>query len=240
MAPGMEPMPPNTAAVKALMPGMEPGGGHQGGVGGAQKHARDGRKAGADGEGDGDGGVHVDPHQARRAPYPRKRRAWPCPILVREVNRVSTAMITIQARMDTMVTPEITSLPSKSCRDQLPTTEENTFGLEPQIRRGRVLQKIGNADGRDQDGEGGSLTKRLIGEPFDGDAQDRADDHRKEHRTQGRKPQVAGGAEGDVGAHHDDVAVREIQHFGNAVDHRVAQGDDGVHAAQADAADQMG
>ena len=24
MAPGMEPMPPNTAAVKALMPGMEP------------------------------------------------------------------------------------------------------------------------------------------------------------------------------------------------------------------------
>ena len=50
----MEPMPPNTAAVKALMPGMEPVVGIEGRIGGAEQHARDGGKAGADGEGHGD------------------------------------------------------------------------------------------------------------------------------------------------------------------------------------------
>ena len=66
-APGMEPMPPNTAAVKALMPGMEPVVGTKRGIGRAQQHAGDGRQAGADGEGQGDGGVDVDAHELGRA-----------------------------------------------------------------------------------------------------------------------------------------------------------------------------
>ena len=45
---------------------------------------------------------------------------------------------------------------------------------------------------------------------------------------------------GNVAAHHDDVAVGEVQHLGNAVDHRVAEGDDGVDAAKADTADKIG
>ena len=44
-----------------------------------------------------------------------------------------------------------------------------------------------------------------------------------------------GHVKGHIGANHDDVAVGEVQHLGNAVDHGVAQGDDGVDAAQADA-----
>ena len=63
MAPGMEPMPPKTAAVKALMPGREPVVGMQGGIGGAQQHAGDGRQGRADGKGHGDGAVHVDAHE---------------------------------------------------------------------------------------------------------------------------------------------------------------------------------
>ena len=54
-----------------------------------------------------------------------------------------------------------------------------------------------------------------------------------------RQLQVLGNAEGNVSADHDDVAVGEVQHFGDAVDHRVAERDDGVHAAEADAADEV-
>ena len=72
-APGIEPMPPNTAAVNALMPGMRAGGRHQGRVGGAEQHARDSRKARADGKGDGNGRVDVDAHQLGRALVLRHR-----------------------------------------------------------------------------------------------------------------------------------------------------------------------
>ena len=47
------------------------------------------------------------------------------------------------------------------------------------------------------------------------------------------------GAERDVGTDHDDIAVGEVQHFRNAIDHGVAQRDQRVDAAQVDAADQM-
>ena len=38
---------------------------------------------------------------------------------------------------------------------------------------------------------------------------------------------------------HEHVAVGKVQHFGDAVDHRVAERDDGVHAAEAQTADQI-
>ena len=47
-------------------------------------------------------------------------------------------------------------------------------------------------------------------------------------------------AERYVAADHDDVAVGKVQHLGNAVNHRIAEGDDGVHTAEADAADEIG
>ena len=56
---------------------------------------------------------------------------------------------------------------------------------------------------------------------------------------QRRHPQRQHGGDNGVGAHHDDIAVGEVQHLGNAVDHRVAQGDDGIHAAKADAVDEV-
>ena len=52
--------------------------------------------------------------------------------------------------------------------------------------------------------------------------------------------QIIVGAEGNVAADHDDVAVGEVQHLGDAVNHCVAQCDDRVHAAQTDAVDQIG
>ena len=46
-------------------------------------------------------------------------------------------------------------------------------------------------------------------------------------------------AEADIRADHDDVAVGEVEHLGNAVHHRVTQRDNGVDGAKADAVDQI-
>ena len=88
----------------------------------------------------------------------------------------------------------------------------------------------------------------LVGQPLDDHAQHRADHHGQQHGHQSHS--ASGQAEGSspsrlrlqtwhvkghIGAHHDDVAVGEVQHLGNAVYHGVAQGDDGVDASQADA-----
>ena len=69
-APESEPMPLNTAAVNALMPGREPVGSASGSGTGAQQHARDSGKTRADGKGDGNGRVDVDAHQLGRALCP--------------------------------------------------------------------------------------------------------------------------------------------------------------------------
>ena len=45
---------------------------------------------------------------------------------------------------------------------------------------------------------------------------------------------------GYIGTHHDDVAMGEVEHFGNSVHHSIPQGNDGVDAPHADAVDQVG
>ena len=63
--PGIEPIPPNTAAVNALMPGMDPVVGTSVGIGRTEQHPAS-RQSGADGKGHGDRQVHIDAHQLRR------------------------------------------------------------------------------------------------------------------------------------------------------------------------------
>ena len=103
---------------------------------------------------------------------------------------------------------------------------------------GGVLQEIADANGRDQHRQAGGSPQRLIGQSLDEHAQHGTYRHSRQDGDHHRQPQVIGDAEGNVSAHHDDVAVGEVQHFGNAINHGVAQGDDGIDAAQADPVDQ--
>ncbi len=48
----------------------------------------------------------------------------------------------------------------------------------------------------------------------------------------GQAQQEGGPGQAEVGAHHEDVAVGEVDHGEDAVDHGVAQGDEGVDAPQ--------
>ena len=85
----------------------------------------------------------------------------------------------------------------------------------------------------------GGLTQGLVGQTLDDHAQHGAYRHGQQYPHDGGQAEGAGGEETDICAHHDDVAVGKVEHFGDAVDHGIAQGDDGVDAAQADAVDQI-
>ena len=114
------------------------------------------------------------------------------------------------------------------------------LGSSAPDQQGGVLQQVADADGGDEDRQGGGGAQGLVSQTLNDDAQDRTDSHGQQNGNHRRQTQIGSGAEGDVAAHHDDVAVGEVQHLGDAVDHGVAQGDDGVDAAQADAADEVG
>ena len=61
------------------------------------------------------------------------------------------------------------------------TTEVKLLGLEDQASWRHLLQKVADADGRDQDGQRRCLTQRAVGDALDRNAQHRADDHRKDN-----------------------------------------------------------
>ncbi len=109
----------------------------------------------------------------------------------------------------------------------------------PQQQR-RILEEVAHPDGGDQYGQRGRGAQRLVRQPLHHDAQYRAAHDRQQHGGQRVPAEVGGGAKAQIPAHHNDVTVGKIQHFGDTVDHGVAQRDDGINAAQADAADQIG
>ena len=69
---------------------------------------------------------------------------------------------------------------------------------------------------------------------------DDGDDRGDGARVQEADVREEGGREvAGEGADHEDVAVGEVDHAQDAVDHRVAEGDEGVDAAQRGAADEQ-
>ena len=103
-----------------------------------------------------------------------------------------------------------------------------------------VLQKEGDANGGDQQRDPGGVPQRGVGDLFDHDAQQRTGKDGGAHSGDRAQAQLVHDEPGHICAHHDNVAVGEVQHLGNAVDHRIAQGDQRVNAAQTDTVDQVG
>ena len=128
------------------------------------------------------------------------------------------------------------------------------YGVSAEQDLSRVLQKVAHADGGDQHRQASSLAQWPVGQSLDDHAQHCAYRHGNQHRHQRRSssgkgrggiPQQAASGKGRnikgyIGTHHDDVAMGEVEHFGNSVHHSIPQGNDGVDAPHADAVDQVG
>ena len=139
-APGIEPMPPNTAAVNALMPGIEPVVGIR--VGYAEQSSTP--------------AIAARPEPMAKvsemvvltlmpiscaAPLSSDTARIAVPALLLLVNRVSATIITTQITTVTMVTGAMVSWPSNSEIGLPPTTEVKLFVLEPQISSAAFCRK---------------------------------------------------------------------------------------------------
>ena len=105
--------------------------------------------------------------------------------------------------------------------------------------QGQVLQKIAHTDGGDQYGQTGRLPQGSVGQTLDHHAHHRAGEHGNHKGNQRRHIPVLERAERNIGAHHNDVAVRKVQHLGYAVNHGVSKGNDGIDTAKTDAVHQI-
>ena len=111
-----------------------------------------------------------------------------------------------------------------------------------------VLQDEGNTEGADEGGNAGGIAQRPIGKPLYRHADDACPDHR---HNQHNENDECGGNDGSfvgvkqnkhavaqIGTNHVNVAVGKVEQLENAIDHGIAEGDEGVDAAQGQAVDQ--
>ena len=113
-----------------------------------------------------------------------------------------------------------------------------------------VLEEERDPERGDQRRDAWSVTQPPVREALDHHAEQAAAEHRADqhqHEQQrdvdrecGRAAEDGDQSEADERADHEDVAVREVQQLEDPVDHRVAEGDQGVDAALGDAHDQLG
>ena len=95
-----------------------------------------------------------------------------------------------------------------------------------------VLQQVGHADRRDHDGHTRSGTKRLIGDALNAYTECGGGDQC--HRNGDVPWQRRHGENHEVAGHHEDISMGEVDQAQDAVDHRVADGDQCVGTAERD------
>ena len=86
---------------------------------------------------------------------------------------------------------------------------------------------------------GAYVSERLICHLFDNNAQDRAGYHCDNDADNRAKACVLHAEEHHICTYHDNVAVSEVQHFCDTVNHCVAKSNDRINASQAETVDQV-
>ena len=100
-----------------------------------------------------------------------------------------------------------------------------------------ILQQIGHADGRDEQGDTGGFAQRLVGHFFDQHAQQGTADNGQQHGDVGVDNDH--GCPEYVRTYHNNVAVGKIQKRNNAVNHAVADGYQRIHGTGLQAVDNL-
>ncbi len=126
-------------------------------------------------------------------------------------------------------------------------------GIAPRIgaeeAQEELLQGDAGADGRDEWHEARRPPQGSIGDAFqqegDGDGEDGGDGDGEEEREDGVLLQPAptlgedDGEIADITAGHEDLAMGEVDHEEDAVDQRIAEGDEGVDATGGEAEEEI-
>ena len=102
-----------------------------------------------------------------------------------------------------------------------------------------ILQKVADADGRNQHGKGGCRTERLVGDFFNRHTEHRAYENPEKNRQPHGHPQRRADDKGHVPANHDDIAMCEVQHFRDTIYHGVTECNQGIDTAETHAVNQV-
>ena len=210
---------------------------HKGGVGRAEQHARDRRESRADSEGKGNGAVDVDAHELGRR-------------LILGHGAHSLAHLGLageegQRRHDDKAHHD---RQKRDVGDRKLAVEEPERALDHRAVRlgvrapdeqGGVLEEVAHADSGDKHRERRSRAQRLIRQTLDDNAEHRTHDHCDEYRRPCGQSPRADRHQRHIAADHYNVAMGEVQHLGDAVNHGIAQRDYRVHAAETDTADEI-
>ena len=140
MAPGTEPMPPNTAATKALMPGMAPVVGCKMGYDEHSSAPATAARALPMAKVSEMVALTLMPISCA-APLSSETASIARPRRVRLMNSVSAAMITTETPMVTRASPVITSRPPANCSGSMLTIDEKDMGVEPQMSSAMFCKK---------------------------------------------------------------------------------------------------
>ena len=174
MAPGMEPMPPNTAAVKALMPGMEPVVGVRWGRRTCSSTPAMAARAEPMAKVMEMVAVHVDAHELGR---PLVLRAGP-----HGLAHLGLAGEPGEGQHDDDADQHgdqghVGDVHPFNGQGALGDDGGKHLGVGAPQQQGGVLQKVADADGGDEHRQGGRLAQGLVGQPFDDHAQDGTHHH---------------------------------------------------------------
>jgi len=127
--------------------------------------------------------------------------------------------------------------------------DDRRYGFYPRaLRHLRIVdQHEGHADGGQHRRKAERVPQRPVGDAFDGPAIERGDRHRdqqhdeQDHRNDGQpeRHQDQERDQRDEAADHENIAMGEIDHADDAIDHGVADGDQAVDRAEHEAVDQL-
>ena len=101
-----------------------------------------------------------------------------------------------------------------------------------------VLEQERHADRRDEHRDARRVAQRAVREPLDRDTEQGGHRHGDEDRGHDGDAE-RDGIESEVRADHVDVAVREVDELDDAVDHRIAERDERVDAAEGYSVNQL-
>ena len=182
---------------------------------------------------------------------------WSCsqarmsrPSRVRDTSQVNSASSTIVV-MTTMIwmLESCTTKPLGALVQGVAAGDDRRHRLD--ARALRDLRIIGqherHADRREHRRQAERMPQRPVGDALHGPAIERGDRHRYQQHDQqdqrdggqAERDQDQEGDQRDEAADHENIAMGEIDHADDAVDHRVADGDQAVDRAEHEAVDQL-
>ena len=174
------------------------------------------------------------------APRSSETACMACPGFVRFTKSIRAIIITMLARMVTMVVAWMVQGAARQHQGRQLHYAAEGLSVRAESQQRHILQQIADADSGDQHSQiGAGVPQGLVGHPLNDDSQNRTHNHGDNNGNDGIYMKSRHSGKHYIGPDHNDIAVGKIQHLGDTVNHRISQGDNRVHTSETDSVNQI-